>query len=265
MTTLSVLTLVKNREAHLGQLVEGLRRSARTPDELIIVDMSDRPIDVPVANFPIDVLRLETGGLPLAAARNAAATRARGDHLVFLDVDCIPMGACIGALDAVLDDHDALLCADVRYLGPDDARLCWSEAALLEIATPHPVRDFPVTGIRREPNAGLFWSLAFAVRRETFRRMDGFDEDFTGYGGEDTDFGVRASAAGLPLLFVGGAIACHQWHLTLDPPTQHLADIVRNANRFHAKHGWWPMEGWLAQFEALGLIVRGATAITAST
>jgi len=44
MTPLSVLTLVKDREPHLIQLVEGLKRSAVAPAELIVVDMSSDPV-----------------------------------------------------------------------------------------------------------------------------------------------------------------------------------------------------------------------------
>ena len=59
---------------------------------------------------------------------------------------------------------------------------------------------------------------------------------------------------GLPLLFVGGALACHQHHDSHEPPVQHLVDIVRNARRFRAKWRRWPMEGWLAAFETMGLV-----------
>ena len=72
---LSVLTIVRNREAHLAQLVEGLRRSARQPDELVIVDMSATPVNRPAATFPIRLERFETIGLPLAAARNTTRIR----------------------------------------------------------------------------------------------------------------------------------------------------------------------------------------------
>jgi Predicted glycosyltransferases len=251
---LSVLTIVRNREAHLAQLVEGLRRSAHQPDELVIVDMSDTPVARPAAAFPIRIERFETSGLPLAAARNRASAFARGDQLLFLDVDCIAMHDCLGRLAATLDAHDALLCADVRYLGPSGARKSWGEEELLATGAAHPVRRFPVEGLREEPDAGLFWSLAFAIRRARFEALGGFDETFTGYGAEDTDFGYRARAAGLPLIFVGGAIACHQYHDTHDPPIQHLGDIVANARRFHARWRRWPMRGWLDQFEAMGLI-----------
>lgn len=254
MTPLSVLTLVKDREHHLIQLVEGLKRSAVAPAELIVVDMSGTPVAQPEAPFPVHVHRLQTGTLALAAARNLAAQHATSAHLLFLDVDCIPMRHCIGRMGAVFDKDDALLCADIRYLGPNDARSTWIEEVLLATGRPHPVRSFPTTGTRRETNPGLFWSLAFAIRRSRFEALGGFDEAFVGYGAEDTDFGFRAERAQTPLIFVGGAIACHQYHDSYDPPVQHLDDIVRNATIFHARWGWWPMQGWLDAFVAMGLV-----------
>ena len=261
MTGVSVLTLVKNREPHLAQLIEGLRRSDKQPTELIIVDMSDTPVPQPEADFPVVVHRLETTALPLAAARNLAARDATAPHLVFLDVDCIPLSRCIGRLSDTLDSENALLCADVRYLGADDARTTWDDAALLDRGARHPVRDFPAAGVRLETNPGLFWSLAFAIRHTRFTALGGFDEAFTGYGVEDTDFGFRADRAGTPLLFVGGAIACHQHHESFEPPVQHFDDVVRNAALFHQRWGWWPMQGWLDAFAAMGLISQSEDGI----
>lgn len=255
--TLSVLTIVKDRPAHLAQMFEGLRRSAHFPDEFIIVDMaSSPPISAEQAPFPLQILRLDDPGLPLAAARNAAARAARGDKLLFLDVDCIPMRALTSAITHCLTEHNALICAEIRYLGPNDARGEWDEADLLSRVQGHPVRQFPLNGVRQEDNAGLFWSLAFGIHRQRFLDMGGFDEAFTGYGGEDTDFGFRARAAGLPLLFLGGAGAFHQYHDVFEPPLQHLKDIVHNASLFRARWKIWPMEGWLSAFEKAGLIVR---------
>lgn len=262
MNGLSVLTLVRNRDGHLHQLVEGLRRSTRLPDELIVVDMSDRPVSIGTTPFPTHVVRLETQHLPLAEARNRAAEIARFEHLIFLDVDCIPMRDCLARFDAELERRDGLLCADVRYLGPDDARGDWEEGDLLARGRPHPVRHFPVSGVREEHNPGLFWSLAFAIRRTTFRRLGGFDAGYVGYGAEDTDLGFRAAASGVPLLFLGGAYACHQHHESHEPPVQHVAAIVENARRFHARWGRWPMEGWLAAFRDMGLVAWSDDALT---
>ena len=252
--SLSVLTLVRNRTEHLVNLLEGVARSAMPPDEIIVVDMSDTPVRLEGQHPLVRFERLETDGLPLAQARNHAAACAKGERLVFLDVDCIPMRDCLGGLSDAIGADDQLVCAEVRYLGPGDASGAWDEAALLAKGAVHPVRPFPAQGLAQIDNPGLFWSLAFAIRRSTFQRIGGFDERFRGYGAEDTDFGFAARDAGLPLYFLGGALACHQYHPSFDPPLQHLEDIVANARRFREKRGFWPMAGWLDQFAALGLV-----------
>ncbi len=254
MTPVSVLTIVKNRADHLAALVDGLRRSTMSPHELIVIDMSDVPVTIADTGFPVTLRRFEVGGLPLAAARNRAAAAATAPHLLFLDVDCIPLSACLARMAEELERADALLCADIRYLGPSEEGADGSDAALLARGRAHPVRAFPQGGVRREPDAGLFWSLAFAIRAARFAALGGFDEAFAGYGAEDTDFGFRAAEAGVPLLFVGGAIACHQHHGGHQPPVQHLDDILRNAALFQRRWGRWPMQGWLDDFAAMGLV-----------
>lgn len=254
MTGLSVLTLARGRTAHLRNLLEGLSRSDVPPDELVVVDMNDEPLALGPAPFPMRLARLPEARLPLAAARNLAARLSKGEKLVFLDADCIPSRGLIGVMREALEAIDGLVCPRVLYLGPDDARGAWAETDLLAAGRAHPARDFPTAGRRIEDNPGLFWSLAFAARRETFDRLGAFDEDFVGYGGEDTDLGFRARAGGVPLVFTGEACAFHQHHPVSDPPVEHLADIVRNARIFRRKWGRWPMEGWLSAFAASGAI-----------
>jgi hypothetical protein len=254
MPGLSVLTLVKNREAHLLRQIEGLRRGLMPPDELIIVNMAEAPLDLPAVDFAVDVIHLPSCGLPLAQARNLAAARAKCDKLLFLDVDCIPMRGLLPAVAQALDSFDGLLCAEIRYLAAADLDLEWDEALLLRTAATHPARDFPQQGLQRQNNYGLFWSLAFALGRRQFQFLGGFDERFTGYGAEDTEFAFRAQDAGLELAFLGGAGAFHQHHDIFDPPLQHFNDIVKNAQRFREIRGTWPMLGWLSAFAAMQLI-----------
>lgn len=259
---MSVLTLVKNRAAHLAELIEGLHRSEVVPEELIVVDMGGEWTAPRSTRFPIRVISLPSSGLPLAKARNAAAAAANSEYLLFLDVDCIPMRQLIACMSEHASRTAGLICADVRYLGSGELTGDWQEESLLAVARAHPVRSFPDTGLRRETNAGLFWSLAFAIRRSVFFNLGGFDETFCGYGAEDTDFGFRAQRAGVDLYFSGGPGAFHQYHGVVDPPLQHFRDIVTNAVTFHRKWGLWPMDGWLNSFEAMGLIERSSATIT---
>ena len=253
MNALSVVTLTRHRDQHLHRLIEGLCKSNVHPCELVVVDMGEKPAPLPVTPFPVFRSLLPSAALPLAAARNMGARVASGDQLLFLDVDCIPRRNLVATMSSALAEQDALICAEVRYLGPRDRYLADDEL-MLAAALTHPVRDFPAAGSRREFNPGLFWSLTFGIRRNTFIKLGGFDERFVGYGAEDTDFGFRAADASLPLLFLGGTGSFHQHHDVYAPPLQHLADIVGNANRFYAKWNRWPMDGWLRSFEAMGLV-----------
>lgn len=260
MNDISVVTLVKNRAAHLDRLLAGLDASSEHPGEIIIVDMGESSVAVRNTAIPKKIVRLSAKGLPLAAARNRGAEAASGRHLLFLDVDCIPQASLVNLMSRELSSNNALICAEVRYLGPQAMHLHGDEA-LMKASVLHPHRQFPPTGTRNETNAGFFWSLLFGIRRETFFRLAGFDEGYEGYGAEDTDFGFRACEIGLPLLFLGGTGAFHQYHGVMDPPLQHLEDIVRNANRFYRRWQLWPMQDWLASFATLGLISRNETAI----
>ncbi|MDZ4233227.1 MAG: galactosyltransferase-related protein, partial [Dietzia sp.] len=122
---------------------------------------------------------------------------------------------------------------------------------------PHPARPAPPNGVvLNSTTYELFWSLSFAVTAPTWQHIGGFWPGYRGYGAEDTDFGQRAAALGIPLRWIGGAHAFHQHHPVSDPPVEHLVDIVRNATLFHQRWGWWPMTGWLDQFENLALIYR---------
>lgn len=252
--TLSVLTLVRNRQAHLDQLIAGLDRSVATLAELVIIDMSDRPISTPKAAFPIRIERLPGERLPLAAARNRSAALAQGDQLLFLDVDCIPAGETCGVVAGLLEADDVVACPKVLYLPSGAARAAWTETDLDQAGVAHPVRRFPAQGARIETNPGLLWSLAFGMRRSTFFAVGGFDEAFVGYGAEDTDLGFRVAKAGVPMIFTGDGAVYHQHHDAYDPPLQHFAALIANARTFHQRWGIWPMDGWLADMLAMGLI-----------
>jgi hypothetical protein len=252
-----VITPVAGREAHLRLQQQALRRSELAAQLRVIVSMGAQPADALDAD---DVLVHVTGGdhLPLARARNRGAEvalRAGADLLVFLDVDCLPAPQLVGRyVDAARRAPGDLLCGPVHYLDPPDG-----EGYDLDRlpATPigHPARPTPRgSQLVRGGEHTLFWSLSFAVTPAVWAQVGGFDERYEGYGGEDTDFGQRARAAGIGLCWVGDAWSFHQHHPVSDPPVEHVGDVVRNANLFHDTWGWWPMTGWLARFHRLGLI-----------
>ncbi len=261
--TVAVVTLVHGRAAHLRMQHASLARGV-VPDHYVVAAMGDHTVRAwhPAVPPTPDVVEIpvQAGLLPLAAARNAAASRAleRGaDVLVFLDVDCLAGPALVQAYaDAARDRRDVLWSGPVTYLppaGPGGYPLDGLDA----LDDPHPSRPAPVPGERRlggDPD--LFWSLSFAVHADGWRRAGGFCESYVGYGAEDTDFAATATSAGLTLGWLGGARAYHQHHPSSSPPVEHLADILHNGALFRRRWGRWPMEGWLREFERMGLVER---------
>ncbi|MEN3748386.1 galactosyltransferase-related protein [Sphingomonas sp. HF-S3] len=251
----SVCTLAKGREAHLVNLVHGLNAQERQPDELVIAVMQEAAYELPHSAFPIRQIMLGANGMKLAQARNAAALGASGEQLMFLDVDCIPDPSLVADYARQLDATDALLMGEVLYLpaGATDPGLDFDR--------------FRADGVRHSERAGpppgplgdcsdyrCFWSLNFAIRRETYLAIGGFDEGYVGYGGEDTDFGRILATAGVPLKWCRGARAFHQHHPHHMPPVHHIDSVIANATRFRDKWGHFTMEHWLRAFSLMGLV-----------
>lgn len=272
----AVVTIAHGRHDHLERQVWGLRRQTLPPDLHVVVAMDDPGIaGVLHAAGPsawatiVPAVECRDGLLPLAAARNTGARMAAesgATALVFLDVDCIPSQELVARYVEVLSACRAktaegpgpiVACGDVRYLDPAPPGLDYRDCDLPALARSHPARPTIEPGeVQRADDLTLFWSLSFGVTVGDWDRLDGFDEEYLGYGGEDTDFGQRIGAAGGTMLWIGGARAYHQHHQTSSPPVQYLEEIVDNANRFAAKWGWWPMEGWLTAFREAGLAHR---------
>lgn len=282
---LAVVTIVSGRHRHLSAHLAALRGSHRQPDLVVVVAMGDRDVAAVVesaglTHHGIEVVTVDLplpapGELPLSAARNAGANQAierECDLLVFLDVDCLASPTALehyeqawrlssarhGTENEARHIGPVLLSGPVTYLPPlAPGQNHYPTEGLGRLADPHPARPAPAPGeVVLADDLRLFWSLSFAIAARHWDTVGGFDTGYRGYGGEDTDFALRAAATGGALYWVGGADAFHQHHDVERPPVRHVRSIVGNANYFRELWGWFPMEGWLEAFERLGLVSR---------
>lgn len=256
--SISVLTLVKGRQQQLENLISFVNESSLKPYELVVSVMDKIGRPEMVADFPIRPISVPDGGLPLAKARNVAASVAKGDKLIFLDVDCVPSPAVVESYSDGLDEYpEACLMGEVKYLPKLDQGVFEAPNRLEQLEALgeiHPSKSAFADGFVRERDYGQLWGLSFALARETFHSVGGFDERFDRYGGEETDFAWALKDKGIPLLRCPNALVYHQHHRVHIPPVQHFDSIVTNAQTFYQKHGRWCMDYWLGQFAEKGWI-----------
>jgi GT2 family glycosyltransferase len=127
-----------------------------------------------------------------AANRNHGASKASGRWLIFLDDDCIPSPKWLSTYrQATVENPTATI-----FEGQTVA-IGQQQRADLEC----PINQ---TG-------GHLWSCNFAVRREFFISLGGFDELFPAPYLEDIDFQLRAVAAQALIKFVPEATVEHPW------------------------------------------------------
>lgn len=259
----AVVTIAHGRRGHLAAQHRSLALGSRRPDHYVVVAMDDPSLAPSDAlGLTSTVVHVDRAGdrLPLAAARNLGVRTAiaRGaEVVVLLDVDCLAGEGLVEAYAGVVGAEPLTVWSGpVTYLPPPPATgYPYHPAHLAGWDDPHRGRPRPRAGeVVRGLDPDLFWSLSFAVSAPAWAHVGGFCEDYTGYGGEDTDLGRTVRARGLELAVTGSARAYHQHHRVSSPPVEHLDDILRNGRLFHARWGEWPMTGWLEAMAAMGLV-----------
>jgi N-acetylglucosaminyl-diphospho-decaprenol L-rhamnosyltransferase len=206
------------------------------------------------APFATRVLPVPGEALPLSRARNELAAAASGELLVFLDVDCVPGVALVGAhAAAAAAAPGALVVGRTLHLPAGAGAEAEPELAALAEERPSRRALFPAK-LTLDRRHDLFWSLNFSLRRESFELVGGFDRGYRGYGIEDTDFARRAAAAGLPLAWARDAVAYHQHHPATRLRREAVPGLVANARRYRRRWGEWPARGWLEELDGRGLV-----------
>ncbi|QIG43312.1 glycosyltransferase family 2 protein [Nocardioides anomalus] len=245
----TVAVLHYEQHADLARTLRCLRRQSLAPVQVIVSD--DGSAVAPRVPDDVLLLRQPDRGFRAALARNRALAAATGDVVAFLDADTSPEPGYLAALaDAVRREPDALAVGRRRYTtfpddAPDDPL-----AGAVERSLDEPAWLADGWAAIQEPGAGDDGSFRFVIAATLagstawLRRVGGFDETFSAYGGEDWDLAHRWWLLGGGLRHVADAVAWHHgphageeprtWDDRLEATDRALGETLGIAARIHA-------------------------------
>lgn len=129
-----------------------------------------------------------------AANRNNGAKYAQGEWLVFTDDDCLPDSQWLQAyFNAVAREPLYQVFEGKVYV--DRLRQTLAEKS--------PTNE----------RGGYLWSCNFAIKKQVFELINGFDERFPFAAMEDVDLRLRLTKKNYQFLFIKNAAVCHPWRL----------------------------------------------------
>ncbi|MDA8418634.1 MAG: glycosyltransferase [Desulfobacteraceae bacterium] len=231
---ISVIICFYNRLSLLPACLDSLRNSADHLNEVIIADDGSEEEVVAalrslVKQYPFPIIHSwhPRQGPRRSAARNNGIRQATGDYLLFLDADfALLPGTIHSHIEAARPGHFAS--GRCKYTTEEQCQKIVAEGAsesLLEaIYTQLPndpiekehrrfVRYSLLRRLRLAPAKKVMFGGHFSAFKKDIEAINGYDENFVGWGGEDLDFALRLVRSGvLGTSVIKTARMLHLWH-----------------------------------------------------
>lgn len=226
MISYSIVICAFNQRRTLGLILESIRTQITAPKmfEVVIADdCSDDGTDdfVRKRRYPIFLKYSRCDkNQGRAANRNRGFEKSAGKKIICIDGDMVPGPGFIEAYLSAWEEFPGAVILGSRRL-PSEwpngnfTRYLYSRGRLpMPHGTSLPGR--------------LFTSDNFSIDKEIFAKTSGFDTAFSGWGGEDTDFGIRLENNGVPMYAVPSAWCFHYHDKSLENTIIEFEKFGRN-------------------------------------
>ena len=227
---ISVIITTYNNPFYLEKVLYGLRNQKRSPDELIVADDGSGKDTAKVIKtfsetvpFPVMHVWQENKGFRAAKIRNKAINRSSGEYIIFLDGDCIVNRHFISDHIYLAERNSFIqgkrILVKKKAVGffncehANSIRNLFDLALHGKISNIHHLIRFPYDlHIHNRKLKGIK-SCNMSFFKSDLLAVNAFNEDFIGWGNEDSELACRFFIYGLrkkihPFM----AICFHLWH-----------------------------------------------------
>lgn len=259
-----IVILNYNGKALVERCLRSVAESPYANKEVIVVDnaSTDGSAEYLRAWFP-DVLILENAeNLGIAGGRNRGfreAIRRRCDYILSLDNDARIDGQLIDELVKVAESDSHIGVVGPKTYADDDSRTIQCAGGRItytqNVCAQRGLGEADRGQYDKIEDVDYFPGFGFMARRDVFEKLNFVDENFYGYGHEDSDFCVRATQLGYRVVYVPKALLWHRGSSTIggySPRKKYLEAV--NSAYFVRKYGTPKDRMKYAFFAGFGLI-----------
>jgi glycosyltransferase involved in cell wall biosynthesis len=230
----SIIICFYERLSHLKCCLDSLALQTQDFDEIVITDDGSSTATVNILkqlikkyDFAIRHVWQEKNGFRVAAARNNGIKNSKGDYLIFFDCDML-------ILPGTVKKHTneakrkRFIAGNCKYLSQQQTEQIFTSPISAEIMEKF-YNELPETNLLKEHHKfkkrTFFIRLSlmspkkqslgghFSIHREDIESVNGYDENFVGWGGEDENLGIRLASAGIHCVSaIPFARVLHIWH-----------------------------------------------------
>ncbi len=230
----SIIISFYERLDHLKCCLDSLSLCESAFYEVVVADdgSSQKTVEafrehIKIYDFPITHAWQPNEGFRLAASRNNGIRQARGDYLIFLDCDFLVLPDTIAEhLQAARPGK--VVAGGFKYLDePSTTEILNTSITqgLLErldggisngeILKRHhrTIKRTILMRLRLKSPRSQSLGSHYSIHKSDLKRINGYDENFVGWGGEDEDLGIRLVRAGIYCRSaIRSARVLHLWH-----------------------------------------------------
>jgi glycosyltransferase involved in cell wall biosynthesis len=199
---LSVIVPTCNRNDLLSECLERLKPEVQCVSteayEIIVSDDSKENLAHSLMELKYSWVRYVNGFQKGPAAnRNNGAKHAKGEWLIFIDDDCLPDASFIkGYIHGI--QQNPLTKVFEGAINADRERIRFDEEAPVNL------------------QGGYLFSCNFAILKDYFNQLKGFDENFPFPAMEDTELAYRIKQDNNNFIFLKDALVVHPWRRKKD-------------------------------------------------